>query len=79
MFIVHLLYADMFNAHHAGKKSVDDILYFCQLWHFMQIVSLGDNLHEMSKPVLREIYRNNIFNLSYSVFVHRVVKVNDSK
>ena len=21
------------------------------LWHFMQIVSLGDNLHEMSKPI----------------------------
>ena len=23
-------------------------------WHFMQIVSLGDSLHEMSKPVFFE-------------------------
>ena len=22
-----------------------------RIWHFMQIVSIGDNLHEMSKPV----------------------------
>ena len=25
-----------------------------RFWHFMQIVSLGDNLHEMSKPVFWE-------------------------
>ena len=23
-------------------------------WHFMQIVSLGDNLHEVSDPILRD-------------------------
>ena len=32
-----------------------DISYFVftenRFWHFMQIVSLGDNLHEMSKPI----------------------------
>ena len=26
-----------------------------RLWHFMQIVSIGDNLHEMSKPICWEI------------------------
>ena len=25
-----------------------------RIWYFMQIVSIGDNLHEMSKPVLCE-------------------------
>ena len=25
-----------------------------RVWHFMQIVSLGDNLHEMSNPVFWE-------------------------
>ena len=25
-----------------------------RLWHFMQIASLGDNLHEMSKPIFWE-------------------------
>ena len=25
-----------------------------RIWHFMQIVSLGDNLHEMSNPVFWE-------------------------
>ena len=25
-----------------------------KLWHFMQIASLGDNLHEMSEPVFME-------------------------
>ena len=34
----------------------DKICMKCQIpeneiWHFMQIVSLGDNLHEMSDPI----------------------------
>ena len=29
-----------------------------RLWNFMQIVSLGDNLHEMSKPVFWEKMKN---------------------
>ena len=31
-------------------------LFFLEyrLWHFVQIVSLGDNLHELSKPSLWE-------------------------
>ena len=54
------------NTHHASKrlacwvkKSDDDnilkyISYFSPenlLWHFMQSVSLGDNLHETLKPI----------------------------
>ena len=46
-----------------GEISADDILkYFLtfpenSLWHFIQIVSLGlgDNLHEMPKPIFWEI------------------------
>ena len=40
--------------------SADDRLIFFlffpenRIWHFMQIVSLGDNLHEMSYPVFWE-------------------------
>ena len=25
-----------------------------RIWHFMQIVSIGDNLHEMSNPDFKE-------------------------
>ena len=44
-----------------GKNSADDILkYFFlfflenRIWHFMQIVSQGDNLHEVSDPIFLE-------------------------
>ena len=67
-------------------------LCFClspqnRFWHFMQIVSIGDNLHEMSKPVLLEtIYvncqilfsgenMNNIISLSSAEFAQRVIKI----
>ena len=49
------------NLYHSLGNSADDklVIFFlcCQenrLWHFMQIVSIGDNLHEMSKPVFWE-------------------------
>ena len=32
-----------------------------QVWHFLQIVSTGDNLHEMSKPVFLEKYFEMLF------------------
>ena len=32
-----------------------------KFWHFMQIVSLGDNLHEMSKPVFWKKNRKKKF------------------
>ena len=41
---------------------------------FMQIVSLGDNLHKMSKPIFCE-NRKDIINLSSAAFAHRVVNV----
>ena len=25
-----------------------------RIWHFMQIVSIGDNLHEVSEPIFKE-------------------------
>ena len=41
----------------------------------MQIVSLGDNLHEISNPVFWENKKNNL-NLSSAENAQRVVKVN---
>ena len=45
--------------------------------HFMQIVSFGDNLLEMSNPVSLEKIRNreNVFNLSPAELAQRAVKV----
>ena len=40
----------------------------------MQIVSLGDNLHEMTKPILWE-NKKNIINLSSAESTQRVVKI----
>ena len=44
-----------------GKISADDILIFLfffppenRIWHFMQIVSTRDNLHDMSNSVFWE-------------------------
>ena len=44
------------------------------IWHFMQIVSTGDNLHEMSNPVFRE-NKKNINNLPSAYLAQKVVKV----
>ena len=43
-------------ANSTDGKSDDIVLIFPEnkIWHFMQIVSNGDNLHEMSKPVFLE-------------------------
>ena len=40
----------------------------------MQIVSIGDNLHEMSNPVSGKKYEN-VINLSSAELAQRVVKV----
>ena len=47
-----------FTLTHLWTNSADDtlmifFLFFLEnrIWHLMQIVSYGDNLHEMSKPV----------------------------
>ena len=44
----------------ADDKLMIIFLFFPEnrIWHFMQIVSIGDNLHEMSKPVFRENKKN---------------------
>ena len=46
------------------------------IWHFMQIVSNGDNLHEMSNPVFLEKKSENFINLSSAEFAQRMIKVN---
>ena len=50
------------NFFHSLANSADNTLmifsYFFpenRIWHFMQIVTIGDNLHEMSNPVFWEI------------------------
>ena len=32
-----------------------------RIWHFIQIVSIGDNLHEMSNPVFLDKNKKKIF------------------
>ena len=45
-------------ANSADSKFVIFFLFFQEnrTWHFMQIISNGDNLHEMSNPVFSEKY-----------------------
>ena len=42
----------------------------------MQIISIGDNLHEMSNPILREQNKKNVINLSSAELAQQVLKVN---
>ena len=42
----------------------------------MQIVSTGDNLHEISKPIFSKKNKKNIVKLSSAELAQRVVKVN---
>ena len=43
-----------------ANSADDKLLFFLlpeyKIWHFAQIVSIGDNLHEMSNPVSWEKY-----------------------
>ena len=45
-----------------------------RFWHFMQIVSIGDNLHEMSNPVMGK-NKKNITDLSSAEYAERVVRI----
>ena len=45
-----------------------------RLWHFMQILSSGDSLQEMSNPVFWEKNKKNITNVSFAELVKRLVK-----
>ena len=46
-----------FNLYHPqgkfNRQQFDDIFFFPEnrVWHFMQAVSVGDSMHEMSNPV----------------------------
>ena len=42
----------------------------------MQIVSIGDNLHDISNPVFWEKYKKNIISLSSAELAKSVIKVN---
>ena len=67
-----------------GQVPADDILkyFYCfsrktGFWRFMQIVSIGDNLHEMSNPVVLYFEtenEKNIIDLSSSEIGNSVVK-----
>ena len=46
-----------------------------RFWHFMQIVSIGENLHEMSKPVFWEEKKEKYFKMLSAELAKRVVKV----
>ena len=48
-----------------------------RIWQFMQIVSNGDNLHEMSIPVFRG-NKTNMTNLSSAELVQRVIRKMDT-
>ena len=48
-----------------SRRQTYDIFFFLfflenRIWHFMQIVSLGDNLHEMSNPFFPRKNKKNI-------------------
>ena len=60
-----------------GKLSAIDILIFSQNISFDNLHELGDNLHEMSKPVSGKNIRKkkSIISLSSAEFARRVVKV----
>ena len=44
----------MLWANSADDKLMKFFLFFLEnrIWHFMQIASLGDNVHEVSNPIL---------------------------
>ena len=43
----------------------------------MQIVSIGDNLHEMSKPIFCKKGKKNVIDMSSTEFSQRLVKVKE--
>ena len=55
----HIKRLKLFNLYHSLENSADDklmmifFLFFPEngIWHYMQIVFIGDNLHEMANPV----------------------------
>ena len=69
----------MFILHHSlsifSRRQIDDIFLISpenRIFHLMQIVSNGDNLHEISKPVFRDKYEK-YFKMSSVEFYTQVV------
>ena len=62
----------------ADNKSMIFFLFFQEnrLWYFMQIVSNGDNLHEMSKPFFWKKRRKYISNCCLLKFLQSMLRVN---
>ena len=56
LFCTDMLTFTTLWAFSADDKMMLFFLFFPEnrIWHFMQIVSLGDNLHEMSNPIFWE-------------------------
>ena len=61
-------------------NSADDILMIFspenRIWHFIQIISLGDNLHVMSKPIFWE-KQEKYFKMVSAENLPRVLSVKD--
>ena len=49
-----------------------------RIWHFMQIVSTGDNLHEMSDPVFWKKKIKESISLAYAELAKIVVRLNNA-
>ena len=74
-----------FNLYHSlgifSRRQIDDICLFFpenRIWHFMQIVSLGDNLHEMS-ILFSEKNKKNISKCRLLKILPRVLSVKDER
>ena len=51
-----------------SRQDIEIVFLFSpenRIWHFIQIVSIGDNLYEMSNPVFWEKNKKNRANLSF--------------
>ena len=62
----HVLSFTTLWANSADDKTIGDIFLtfpWNRIWHFIQIVFIGDNLHEMSNPVFFEKNIKKYFNM----------------
>ena len=57
---------ELLPCHEKVRQTINYIFYFFpkyRIWHLMQIVFSGDNLHEMSNPIFRAKKSNCLLNL----------------
>ena len=57
-----------------SRIHTDIFFLFFQVWHFIQIVSMGDTFHEMSNSVFLENKEKNNSNLSSAKSAQRMEK-----